>query len=217
MVVRKRRNPPGAAPTGAHVNGARRDETPATSTNAREVASLYQAPDRRTRDAKGTPCLFNGDHCSCHVPIVSQSSHRLNRLVRTDRDPPHTRPCRPEVRAEAVACQPESLGPKGGGPPTRRAPRDGSGGQPPSRSRARAGEPSFRQLEPDLPVAESRTGSSLRGVSRLSLPRSRSGNRAMAAQRLNQPIRRHREPLLAVLRHYTETVRGQQASLWTCG
>jgi hypothetical protein len=106
---------------------------------------------------------------------------------------------------------------KGGGPPTRRAPRDGSGGQPPSRSRARAGEPSFRQLEPDLPVAESRTGSSLRGVSRLSLPRSRSGNRAMGAQRLNQPIRRHREPLLAVLRHYTETVRGQQASLWTCG
>jgi hypothetical protein len=60
-------------------------------------------------------------------------------------------------------------------------------------------------------------GSSLRGVSRLSLPRSRSGNRAMGAQRLNQPIRPHREPLLAVLRHYTETVRGQQASLWTCG
>jgi hypothetical protein len=82
MVVRKRGNPPGPAPTDARVNGARRDETTTTSADTREVASLNQAPDRRTRDAKGTPGLFNGDHCSCHEPIVSQSSHRLNCLVR---------------------------------------------------------------------------------------------------------------------------------------
>ncbi len=82
MVVRKRRNSRGPAPTDARVNGARRDEAPATSANAREVASLNQAPDGRTRDAKGTPRLLNGDHCSCHAWIVSQSSHRLNHLVR---------------------------------------------------------------------------------------------------------------------------------------
>jgi hypothetical protein len=85
MVVRKRRNAPGPAPTGARVNGARRDEAPSTSANARKVASLNQAPDGRTRDAKGTPRLLNGDHRSCHAPIVSQSSHRPNRLVRTGR------------------------------------------------------------------------------------------------------------------------------------
>ncbi len=82
MVVRKRRNSPGPVPTGARVNGAGRDEAPSTSANAREVTSLNQAPDGRTRDAKRTPHLLNGDHCSCHEPIVSQSSHRLNRLVR---------------------------------------------------------------------------------------------------------------------------------------
>jgi hypothetical protein len=82
MIVRKRRDSPGPAPTGARVNGARRDEPPSTSANAREIASLNQTPDGRTRDAKGTPRLLNGDHCSCHSPIVSQSSHRLNRLVR---------------------------------------------------------------------------------------------------------------------------------------
>ena len=85
MVVRKRRNASGLAPPGARVNGARRDEAPSTSANAREVASLNQAPDGRTRDAKGTPRLLNGDHCSCHAQIVSQSSHRLNRLVRAGR------------------------------------------------------------------------------------------------------------------------------------
>ena len=82
MVVRKRRNAPGPSPTGARVNGGRRDEPPSTSANAREVASLNQAPDGRTRDTKGTPRLLNADHCSCHALIVSQSSHRLNRLVR---------------------------------------------------------------------------------------------------------------------------------------
>ena len=84
MLVRKRRNAGGPAPTGARVNGARRDEAPSTSANAREVASLNQAPDGRTRDAKGTPRLLNGEHGSCHVPIVSQSSHRLSRLVRLE-------------------------------------------------------------------------------------------------------------------------------------
>ena len=82
MVVRKRRNAPGPSPTGARVNGARRDEASSTPANAREVASLNQAPDGRTRDTKGTARLLDADHCSCHAPIVSQSSHRLNRLVR---------------------------------------------------------------------------------------------------------------------------------------
>lgn len=81
MVVRKRGNATGPAPTGARVNGARRDEAPSTSANAREVASLNQAPDGRARDAKCTPRLLDGDHCSCHAPIVSRPSHRLNRLV----------------------------------------------------------------------------------------------------------------------------------------
>jgi hypothetical protein len=81
MVVRKRRNSPGPSPTGARVNGAGRDEAPSTSANAREVASLNEAPDGRTRHAKGTPGLLDGNHCSCHGQIVSQSSHRLNRLV----------------------------------------------------------------------------------------------------------------------------------------
>ena len=80
MVVRKRRNASGPAPTGARVNRARRDETPSTSANAREVASLNQAPDGRTRDAKGSTRFLNGDHDSCHASIVSQSSHRLNCL-----------------------------------------------------------------------------------------------------------------------------------------
>ena len=71
MVVRKRRNSPGPAAPGARVNGPGRDEAPSTSANAREVASLNQAPDGRTRDAKGPPRLLNGDHCSCHTPIVS--------------------------------------------------------------------------------------------------------------------------------------------------
>ena len=82
MVVRKRRNSPGPAPAGAPMDGARRDEAPATSANAREVASLNQAPDGRTRHAKSTPRLLNRDHCSCHTPIVSQSSHCLSRVVR---------------------------------------------------------------------------------------------------------------------------------------
>jgi hypothetical protein len=85
MVVRKGRNSPGPAPTGARLNGARRDEPPSTSANAREVASLNQAPDSRTRDAKSTPRLLDGEHCSCHASIVSQSSHRLNRLGRAAR------------------------------------------------------------------------------------------------------------------------------------
>src|SRR5688500_15064238 len=47
MVVRKRRNPLGPAPD-ARLNGGGRDEAPATSANAREIAALDQPPDSRT-------------------------------------------------------------------------------------------------------------------------------------------------------------------------
>lgn len=102
MVVRKRRNFSGPAPTGAREKGARRDEAASPLANAREVASLNQAPDGRTRDAKGTPCFLNGDHCPCHASIVSRSSHRLNRLVRPGARPGESQPPEQSRSADPV-------------------------------------------------------------------------------------------------------------------
>jgi hypothetical protein len=48
MVERKRGNAPDLAPPGARLNSAGWDKPPSASTNAREVASLNQAPDSRT-------------------------------------------------------------------------------------------------------------------------------------------------------------------------
>jgi hypothetical protein len=81
MVVRKRNNSRSPATTRAGPNGADRDEPSSMLANAREVAPLNQPPDGRTRDAECSPRLLNADRFSHDVPIVSQSSHRLNRLM----------------------------------------------------------------------------------------------------------------------------------------
>ena len=81
MVVRKRRNCRRSAATRALLDGRRWNEPPSPPSNARELAPLNQAPDGRTRDAERTPRLLNCHHCVCHARIVSQQSHRLNRLM----------------------------------------------------------------------------------------------------------------------------------------